>query len=102
MILAAIFGLIWLVLMVRASLTEYRYWQVVRHYEPEIWEKLGRPRMYQMPLVFLSSKNAKLLQSSRHEQVQRMSARHRLTGIQFLSYVVLMLVCSISYFKLAL
>lgn len=102
MVLAAMFGVIWLVLMLRASVTEYRYWQVVRHYEPGIWKQLGSPRLYQMPLVFLSSRNAELLRSSTHEQVLRMAARHKLTGIQFLSYVVLLIACSTAYFKLAL
>ncbi len=101
MMLAGLLGVIWLILMLRASITEYRYWQVVRHYEPDIWKQLGSPRLFQMPFAFLSPKNARILKSSRHEQVIRMAARHRLTGIQFLSYVILVIVCMTSYFKLA-
>tara|TARA_B110000495_G_scaffold181084_1_gene175555 strand:+ start:1375 stop:1680 length:306 start_codon:yes stop_codon:yes gene_type:complete len=96
-----IFVLIWLALSLRSGLAEYRYYQSVRALEPHIWEELGSPKYLKIPMVFVSPKGAKLLQSIPNETVRRLGLQHRKAGVQFLTYVVLVLLLAIVYFKTA-
>ena len=52
-------------------------------------------------MVFVSPKGAKLLQSISNETVRRLALQHRKAGVQFLTYVVLVLLLAIVYFKTA-
>jgi hypothetical protein len=101
MVLSIILLLIWLALGLRSGLAEYRYYQSVRTLEPQIWEKLGSPKYLKIPMVFVSPKGAKLLQSISNETVRRLALQHRKAGVQFLTYVVLVLLLAIVYFKTA-
>ena len=101
MIIFVILVLIWAFLMLRSGVAEYQYYQSVRTHEPEIWGKLGSPKFLKIPLVFVSPKGSKLLRRVTSKTVCKFGSQHRLAGIQFLSYVVLVLAASIVYFKIA-
>jgi|TARA_B110000438_G_scaffold266660_1_gene280908 hypothetical protein len=101
MVLSIIVVLIWLALGLRSGLAEYRYYQSVRTLEPQIWEELASPKFLKIPMVFVSPKGAKLLQSIPNETVRRLGLQHRKAGVQFLTYVVLVLLLAIVYFKTA-
>lgn len=101
MIIFVILVLIWAFLMLRSGVAEYQYYQSVRTLEPEIWEKLGCPKFLKIPLVFVSPKGSKLLRDVTSKPVSKFARQHRQAGIQFLSYVVLVLAVSIVYFKVA-
>ena len=88
--------------MVRSAMAEYQYYQSVRTLEPSIWQQLGSPRFLKVPFVFVSSKGAALLKDISNESVKEYARKHRLAGIQFLSYVVIVIVSSTIYFKIGI
>ena len=92
---------IWALLMLRSGIVEYKYYQSVKTFEPDIWQKLGSPKFIKIPFVFVSPKGAKLLREVSNKTVCELAIKHRQAGIQFLAYVVLVLVISIVYFKIA-
>ena len=92
---------IWALLMFRSGLAEYKYYQSVKTEEPEVWKQLGSPKYLQIPLVFVSPQGSKLLRSISNKTVEACARKHRQAGLQFLSYVVLVLFASIVYFKIA-
>jgi len=92
---------IWALLMLRSGIAEYNYYRSVKALEPEVWQKLGSPKHLKIPMVFVSSKGLKLLQSITNEIVCGHALKHRRAGLQFLIYVVLVLVGSIIFFKIA-
>lgn len=92
---------LWALLMLRSGIAEYRYYQAVKTFEPEVWEKLGSPERLKIPFVFISAKGSKILRGISNQAVCEFSTKHRQAGIQFLSYVILVLVGSIVYFKIA-
>jgi hypothetical protein len=87
--------------MFRTGVAEYNYYQSVKKLEPKIWEQLGSPKYFKIPIVFVSAKGSKLLRGICNETVCEFANKHRQAGIQFLAYVVLVLVASIVYFKIA-
>jgi hypothetical protein len=101
MLIMIILVSIWALLMLRSGVAEYKYYQSVKIFEPEIWEKLGAPTFLKVPLVFVSTKGSKVLKGTSNKTVRALAIKHRQAGIQFLSYVVLVLVVSIVYFKIA-
>jgi hypothetical protein len=88
-------------LMFRSGVAEYKYYQSVKNLEPEVWEKLSSPKYFKIPLIFVSAKGSTLLGGISNTIVCELASRHRQTGIQFLSYVVFILVLSIVYFNVA-
>ena len=92
---------LWALLMLRSGVVEYKYYQSVKTLEPDIWEKLGSPKFLKIPFVFVSPKGSKLLREISNKTVSELAIKHRQAGIQFLAYVVLVLVVSIVYFKIA-
>jgi hypothetical protein len=101
MLIIIIMTLIWAFLMFRAGVAEYKYYQAVKNLEPEIWRKLGSPKNLKVPVVFVSSKGVKLLNSISNNRVCDLARKHRQAGIHFLMYVIMVLVASIMYFKIA-
>ena len=61
----------------------------------------GSPRHLKIPMVFVSPKGSKLLKGITNQTVREYAKKHRLAGLQFLSYVVLVLIASTVYFKVA-
>jgi hypothetical protein len=92
---------VWAFLMVRSAMAEYKYYQAVKSLEPEIWAQLGSPSFLKVPIVFVSLKGAKLLGGASNKTVRELAIKHRQAGMQFLSYVTLVLILSIVYFKTA-
>ena len=92
---------IWCLLMLRSGIAEYRYYQSVKTLEPAVWAQLGSPRYLKIPMVFVSPKGTTLLRGITNRTVRDYARKHRQAGIQFLSYVVLLLIASIVYFKVA-
>lgn len=92
---------IWAILMLRSGMAEYQYYQSVKVHEPEIWQQLGSPTLLKIPMVFVSPTASKLLKNIVNETVCLHAKKHRQAGIQFLSYIVLVLVVGIAYFKFA-
>ena len=92
---------VWLFLLLRSAFAEYKYYQSVKTLEPHIWQQLGAPKYLNVPIVFVSSKGVKLLRGATNKEVCEHAKNHRKTGIQFLVYIVLVLVVSTVYFKLA-
>ena len=92
---------IWAVLMIYSALTEMKYYQAVKTFEPKVWESLGTPSFFKTPLIFLNSKNKQILAGITNETIQCLSAKNRHARFLFLSYVVLVLAGCIIYFKLA-
>ena len=91
---------IWGLLMFRSGIAEYKYYQSVRTLEPELWQKLGSPTFIKIPIAFISPKGVKLLQQASDKTVCQFANKHRQAGIQFLSYVVFVLIASIVYFNM--
>ena len=90
---------IWLVLMLRSGIVEYHYYQSVKTLEPGMWNQLGAPRYLKVPMVSVSAKGSALLKNAQNDTVRELAARHRQAGLQFISYVALVLLGSIVYFK---
>lgn len=88
-------------LVLHSGVAEYKYYQSVKVHEPKIWAELGSPRYLNVPLVFVSPKGLKLLRSISNKMICDLANKHRQAGMLFLSYVVLVLVGSIVYFKIA-
>jgi hypothetical protein len=86
--------------MLRSGIVEYQYYQSVKTLEPDIWQKLGSPKFINIPFVFVSPKGSKLLRQVSNETVCELAIKHRQAGIQFLVFVVLVLIGSIVYFKI--
>lgn len=92
---------IWMLLMLRSGIAEYRYYQSVKILEPKVWSLLGTPQYLKIPMVFLSTKNRELLMNINNKAIRELAEKHRRAGIQLLAYVVSALVICIMYFKLA-
>lgn len=92
---------IWVLLMLYSSVIEYRYYQAVRIYEPNIWQQLGSPSYLKIPFAFISPKGSILLKEISNETVLELAKKHRISGGLFLAYVIVVLVTSIVYFKIA-
>lgn len=101
MLILIILMSIWGLLMFRSGVAEYKYYQSVKALEPEVWEQLGSPKYLKIPIVFVSPNGSKLLSGISNKAVCELANRHRQAGIQFLSYVVLVLVIGIVYLKTA-
>ena len=92
---------IWAVLMLRSGIAEYKYYQSLKTLQPQVWEKLGAPVFLKIPMPFVSRKNSALLKNIKNQTVCGLAKKHRQAGRLFLSYVVLVLLGSIVYFKTA-
>jgi len=92
---------IWAVLMFRSGFAEYKYYQSVKTLEPEVWQQLGSPKYLKIPMVFVSSTGLKRLKIITNKTVCENAKNHRKAGFHFLIYVMLVLVGSIVYFKVA-
>lgn len=92
---------IWALLLIRTIFVEYKYYQLVKTLEPEVWQQLGAPKFIKIPIVFVSPKGVKILKTVTHPKACHYAIKHRQAGVQFLFYVVLVLVVSTLYFKLA-
>ncbi|WP_295508627.1 hypothetical protein [uncultured Pseudoalteromonas sp.] len=101
MLITIILVSVWALLMLYAASAEYKYYQSVKTLEPELWQQLGAPRFLKVPMVFVSKKGLTLLNSTENETVRANAKKHRQAGILFLSYVGLVLVSAIVFFKLA-
>jgi hypothetical protein len=88
--------------MLRSSIAECKYYQAVRTLEPDVWDQLGSPRFLNIPLVFLSSQGLRLLQGISNEKICLLAKKNKQVRFQFLSYVILVIGCSIVYFKTSL
>jgi hypothetical protein len=91
----------WALLMLRSGIVEYKYYQSVKAFEPDIWQKLGSPKFIKIPFVFVSPKGLTLLREVSNKTVCELAIKHRQFGIQFLIYIMLVLVVSIVYFNIA-
>ena len=92
---------IWAFLMFRSGVAEYKYYKAVKTLDTEIWGELGSPKNLKVPLVFVSAKGLKLLNTISNKRVCELARKHRQAGIQFFVYVATVLVASIVYFKIA-
>ena len=101
MIIAIILGVIWLILMLRSGIVEFKYYQSVKTLEPDIWSQLGSPAFLKVPVVFVSPHGAALLKRATNETVRNLAIKHRQAGLLFIAYVSLVLVGLIVYFKYA-
>lgn len=91
---------IWVILMLYASIIEYKYYQAVKLHEPDVWQQLGSPKYLNVPLVFVSPKGSKLIKTISNEVVRELAKKHRQTGVLFVAYVISVLIISIVYFKM--
>ncbi|WMN61764.1 hypothetical protein NI389_18310 (plasmid) [Pseudoalteromonas xiamenensis] len=101
MLVSIVLVSIWVLLMFRSGVAEYKYYQAVKTLEPKVWEQLGSPKYFKIPIVFVSPKGSKLLRGISNEIVCEFANKHRQAGILFLAYVAFVLVASIVYFKIA-
>lgn len=92
---------VWTFLLIWASVAEYKYYQAVKLHEPQIWEQLATVNWLKLPMMFLSPKGKALIDTIEDEHIILLGKKHRRAGIVFLTYVVLVIVISIIYFKLA-
>lgn len=92
---------IWVLLMLRSAFSEYYYYQSVKNLEPEVWQQLGSPKYFKIPMVFVSPNGLKLLKNITNQTVCEHAKKHRQAGIHFLLYVALVLIGSIVFFKFA-
>lgn len=101
MIIKLTLGAVWLILMVRAAVAEFRYYRSVRLLEPTVWAQLGEPVFPRTGMVFVSKRGREALSGITDDRVEELAALHRQSNLQFIAYVVVVLVASITYFKLA-
>ncbi|MEY3006645.1 MAG: hypothetical protein RI942_987 [Pseudomonadota bacterium] len=101
MIIKVFVGAVWAILMVRAGVAEFRYYRSVRLFEPSVWAQLGKPVFPRTGMVFVSKRGREALSGIADERVKELAASHRQASLQFIAYVVLVLVASIAYFKFA-
>jgi len=94
-------GAVWLILMARAVIAEFRYYRSVRLREPGVWAQLGKPVFPRTGMVFVSKRGREALSGISDETVKELAAYHRQSNLQFIGYVVVVLVASITYFKFA-
>lgn len=92
---------LWALLMFRSALAEYKYYQSVKTLEPEIWQRLGSPKCLKVPFVFVSASGSAHLKTVENPSVRELARKHRVAGIQFLSYIVVVLLVGTVYFKVA-
>ena len=93
--------LIWAWLMLRSGIAEYNYYQSVKLHEPLVWQQLGSPKYFKIPMLFISPKGVKLLRGITNKAVIECAQKHRVAGIQFFAYIAVVLTVSIIYFKTA-
>ncbi|MDG1065455.1 MAG: hypothetical protein P8O91_04480 [Luminiphilus sp.] len=92
----------WLLLMLSASVAEYRYYRAVALLEPEIWVQLGAPNHWVAPFMFLVTPDRKrLLDTVDNPHVLVFKQRFKVAARLFLAYVVAVLLSSIAFFKWA-
>lgn len=101
MVITLLVFFLWLFFMMRSCFAEYRYYQSVKYFEPEIWQKIGQPSALKMPFVFISTNNQKRLNEITDARVISLKNTYRNTGKQFLFFVILILTFAIIYFKIA-
>lgn len=101
MLLTSVLVALWALLMLRSALAEYKYYQSVKTLEPDIWQRLGSPKFLKIPFVFVSASGSVHLKNAKNPSVLELARKHRQAGIQFLSYIVLVLAISTLYFYIA-
>lgn len=101
MIVGAFILAVWAFLALRSVRADYRYYKAVQTLEPAIWAQLGSPRFLRIPVAFVSSKGVVLLKSITNEHVLALARKHRQAGIQFIAYLVIVLVGATAYFRFA-
>ena len=101
MIIKLTLGALWVILMARAAVAEFRYYRSVRQLEPAVWAQLGEPVFPRTGMVFVSKRGREALSGITDERVKALAAFHRQSNLQFIAYVVVVLIASITYFKLA-
>lgn len=101
MIVGAFILAVWAFLALRSVRADYRYYKAVQTLEPAIWAQLGSPRFLRIPVAFVSSKGVILLKSITNEHILALARKHRQAGIQFVAYLVIVLVGSTVYFSFA-
>ena len=102
MIVSFVLVFVWVLLMWRSMVCEYRYYASVKLLEPQIWQKLGSPSWIKAPMVFVSPRGAQLLDAISHETVLGLAGQHRRSGRVFLVYTIVVLAGSTAYFKIDL
>jgi hypothetical protein len=101
MIIGASILAVWAFLALRSVRSDYRYYKAVQTLEPGIWAQLGSPRFLRIPVAFVSSKGVILLKSITNEHILALARKHRQAGIQFIAYLVIVLVGATAYFRFA-
>ena len=101
MIIGASILAVWAFLALRSVRADYRYYKAVQTLEPAIWAQLGSPRFLRIPVAFVSSKGVVLLKSITNEHIAALARKHRQACIQFIAYLVIVLVGSTVYFSFA-
>ncbi|MGI2258089.1 hypothetical protein [Shewanella sp. GXUN23E] len=99
--LITILGWLWLLLMLWAAYSEYRYYQAVKALEPGLWHDLGVHGRWQFPLMFISPKGARMLQQCTNPHIRVLAQRHRRANQLFVTYIGGVLLVAIGYFYLA-
>lgn len=100
MIVFLILCSLWLLLMQRSMVAEYRYYHSVRELEPQVWQQLGSPTFLKIPMVFISPKGQALLKTITNERINKLAKAHRQSGMLFIGFLALALTAAIIYFKL--
>jgi hypothetical protein len=101
MIIGTLMLAVWAFLALRSVMADYRYYRAVQTLEPAIWAQLGSPKFLRIPMAFVSSKGVILLKSITNEHILALATKHRQAGIQFISYLVIVLVGATAYFRFA-
>ncbi|MBQ4832283.1 hypothetical protein J8L70_03425 [Pseudoalteromonas sp. MMG010] len=86
--------------MFKCVVAEYKYYQSIKVYEPEIWMAIAKPTVFMIPFLFISNKKQKLLRTATNEKVHQCAKRFRKSAIIFICYLVVVLVGAIIYFKI--
>ncbi|WP_435215660.1 hypothetical protein ACMAY6_07025 [Luminiphilus sp. nBUS_16] len=99
-ILSVVLLIGWLLLMLRASIAEYRYYRAVAIHEPETWAKLDVSNHSLAPFLFwVSPSRKRLLATVDNPRVLACERHAKATGRWFLGYVVAVLLSAIAFFK---
>ncbi|MBE0368500.1 hypothetical protein [Pseudoalteromonas aurantia] len=92
-------ALMWVFLMFRSCIAEYKYYQSVKLLEPDIWRALGSPKHVNIPFAFLRPKSMNVLGEISNETVAQCAHKYRKRGFQLLFFTIMVLLFSIIYFK---
>lgn len=90
-----------LVLMMRASLIEYKYYQTIKQQAPELWQYIGAPKSFKIPFAIMKLEKTGALDRIDNHEINVLAKQHRRASMACMALLAAILVFAIVFFKLA-